>query len=66
LQIEGPRAPPNRARYLQILHDPLHVVAGLGKRNLFNPVDLEIALIAVAIDPFFDAAAPGIVGRKRS
>jgi hypothetical protein len=34
---------------------------------LFDPVDrvdFGIARIAVAIDPFFDAAAAGIVGRK--
>src|SRR6202012_2229651 len=48
---------------LQILHDPLHVVTGLGERNLFNPVDrvdLGIARIAVAIDPLLHAAAAGI------
>jgi hypothetical protein len=52
---------------LQVLHDPLHVVAGLGERDLLDPVDrvdLGIARIAVAVDPFLDAAAAGIVGRE--
>src|SRR5207237_6615408 len=50
---------------LQVLHHPLHVIAGLGERNLLDPidrVDLRIARIAVALDPFLEAAAPGIVG----
>jgi hypothetical protein len=44
------------------LHDPLHVIAGLGKRDQLDPVDrvdLEIARIAIALDSFFDAAAAG-------
>ena len=52
---------------LQILHDSLHVVACLGERNLFDPVDgvdLGIAGIAVALDPFLGAAATGIIGGK--
>src|SRR6267143_6514244 len=57
-----------RAIDLQILHDPLHVIAGLGERDQFDPVDridLGIARIAVALDPFLDAAAAGVVGRER-
>src|SRR5256714_15525018 len=59
----GPAAEP-RAVHLQVLHDPLHVVARLGERNLFDPVDgvdLGIARVAVTLDPFLDAAATGIV-----
>src|SRR3979411_3139200 len=53
---------------LQILHDPLHVVAGFGERDQLDAVDPEqlgIARIAVTLDPFFDAAAAGVVGRER-
>src|SRR5258705_11871359 len=52
---------------LQILHDPLHIVARLGEWNELNPVDridLGIARIAIALDPFLDAAAAGVVGGK--
>src|SRR6185437_13865608 len=52
---------------LQILHDALHVIAGLGEWDLFDPVDridLGIAWIAVTLDPFPDAAAAGILGRE--
>ena len=52
---------------LQILHDPLHVVAGLRERDLLDPVDgidFGIARIAVALDPFLDAAAAGIVASE--
>ena len=59
----GPAAEP-RAIDLQVLHDPLHVVARLGERDLLDPVDrvdLGIARIAVTLDPFLDAAAAGIV-----
>ena len=47
---------------LQILHDPLHVVAGLGERDQLDPVDrvdLGIARVAITLDPFFDAASAG-------
>ena len=50
---------------LQVLHDPLHVVPRLGERDLFDPVDrvdFGIAWIAIALDPFFHAAAAGIIG----
>ncbi len=56
-----------RAINLQILHDPLYVVTSLGERNLFDPVDRVdpgVARIAVALDPFLDAAAAGIVAGK--
>src|ERR1700736_2912850 len=49
----------SRAIDLQVLHDPLHVIAGLGERDQLDPVnrvDLGIARIAVTLDPFFDAA----------
>src|SRR5450631_198022 len=38
---------------LQILHDPLHVIAGLGERDQFDPVDridLGVAGIAITVD----------------
>src|ERR1700712_3271511 len=53
---------------LQILHDALHVVAGLGERNQLDPIDsvnAGIAGIAITLDPLFDAAAAGVVGRER-
>jgi hypothetical protein len=62
----GPAAEP-RAIDLQVLHDPLHVVPRLGERDQLDPVDrvdLGIARIAVALDPFLDAAAAGIVAGK--
>src|ERR1700674_3308328 len=52
------------AIYLQVLHDALDVVARLGKRNAFDPVDridLGVARIAVLLDPFFEPASAGIV-----
>ena len=64
-----PRSAPEACAIdLQILHDALYVVAGLRERNLLDPidrVDLGVARIAVAVDPFFDAAAASIIGRKR-
>ena len=62
----GPAGEP-RGIDLQVLHDPLHVIARLGERDLFDPVDrvdLGIAQVAVTLDPFFDAAATGIVAGK--
>src|SRR3979411_1071829 len=53
---------------LQILHDPLHVVAGFGERYQLDPVDrvdLGIARIAVTLDQFFSADEAGVVGRER-
>src|SRR5262249_20322462 len=52
---------------LQVLHDPLHIVAGLRERNQLDPIDridLGIPRIAVAVDPFLQTAAAGIVGGK--
>jgi hypothetical protein len=52
---------------LQILHDPLHVISCFGEGDQFDPVDhvdFWIARIAVTVDPFLHAAAPGIVGGK--
>jgi len=58
--------PPKRGAVdLQVFHDPLHIVAGLRKRDLLDPIngiDLGIAGIAVTLDPFLDAAASGIIG----
>ncbi len=48
----------------QVLHYALKVVARLGKRNPFDPVDrvdLGVARIAVPLDPFFDLAVAGII-----
>ena len=67
LDLQPRPAAKSRAIDLQILHDPLHVIAGFGKRDQFDPVDridLGIARIAVTLDPFFDAAATGIVAGK--
>src|SRR5262249_27196697 len=52
---------------LQILHDPLDVVARLGERDALDPVDgidLGIAWIAVLRHPLLDPAAAGVVARK--
>jgi hypothetical protein len=39
----------------------LHVVARLGERNLFDPVDrVDFGIIAVALNSLLDAAAAGI------
>src|ERR1700749_2685478 len=49
---------------LNVLDDALHVVARLGERDALDPidrVDLGIAGIAVALDPFLDPAAARIV-----
>src|SRR6266446_7501571 len=49
-----------RAVDLQILHDPLDVVARLGERDALDPVDgidLGIARIAVLCHPLLDSAA---------
>ena len=54
----------SRSVALQVFHDPLHIVARLGERDVFDPVDrvdLGIARMAVTLDPLFDAAAAGIV-----
>ena len=48
---------------LKVLHDPLHVVARLGERDQLDPVDrvdLGIARIAVALDPFFTLPRPAL------
>ena len=53
-----------RAIDLQVLHDPLDVIARLGDRDALDPVDridLGIARIAVGGDPLLHAAAAGIV-----
>src|SRR5260221_3947484 len=67
LDLQPRSAAESRAIDLQILHHPLHIVAGLGERDQFDPVDgvdLGIPRIAIALDPFFYAAASGIVGGK--
>src|ERR1700722_11639287 len=67
LDLQPRSAAEARAIDLQIFDDPLHVIARLGERNLLDPVDRidsGIAWVAIAIDPLFDAAAAGIVGRK--
>ena len=49
---------------LQVLHDPLHVIARLGDRDALDPVDridLRIARIAIGRDPLPHAAAAGVV-----
>src|SRR5580704_807591 len=56
-----------RAVDLQILHDPLDVVARLGKGNALDPidrVDLGIARITVLCDPLLNSAAARIITRK--
>src|ERR1700686_4800945 len=68
LDLEPRAAAESETIDLQVLHDPLHVIAGLGERDQLDPVDrvdLGIARVAVALDPFLDAAAAGIVGRER-
>jgi hypothetical protein len=60
LDLQPSSAAEARPIDLQILYNPLHIVAGLGERNLLDRVDLGIARIAVMLDPFLDAAAPGI------
>ena len=52
----------------QVLHHPLHIVAGFGEGDQLDPVDcvhLGIARIAIALDPLFEAAAAGIIGGER-
>src|SRR5262245_63863212 len=52
-----------------VLHHPLHVVAGLRERDELDPVDrvdLRVARIAIALQPFLDAAAAGVVAGERS
>ena len=54
---------------LQVLHDPLHVVARLRERNALDPVDrvdLGIARIAVALDPFLARCRGRHCSRRRS
>lgn len=58
----GPTAEP-RAVDLHVLHDTLNIVPRLGGRDLLDPVDridLWIARVAIALDPF-DAVVAGIV-----
>ena len=60
LDLQPRSAAESRAIDLQILHDPLHVIAGLGERDQLDPVDrvgLGIARIAITLDPSFDATA---------
>src|SRR5580698_9415315 len=55
------------AIHLDIFEYALHVVAGLGKRNALDPVDwidIGITWVAVAFDPFVDAATPGIIASE--
>jgi hypothetical protein len=57
-----------RAIGLKILHDTLHVVAGLGEGDALNPVDCidpGFARVAVLCYPLLNPAAPGIVASER-
>src|SRR5437867_1535847 len=50
---------------LHVFHDALHVVARLRERDALDPVDridLGVARVAVAADPFLDPAAAGVIG----
>src|SRR4051794_20406813 len=52
---------------LQVFHYALDVIAGLGERDAFDPVDridARVTRVAIASDPFLYPAASGIVGRK--
>jgi len=63
LDLQPRPAAKSRAIDLQILHDPLHVIAGLGERDQFDPVDridLGIARIAVTLDPFLTLPRPAL------
>jgi hypothetical protein len=63
LDLQPRAATESRAIDLQILHDPLHIVAGLGERKGLDPVDrvdLWVARIAVAFDPFFELPRPAL------
>ena len=63
LDLQPRAAAEARAIDLQILHDPLHVVARLGERDAFDPVDrvdLGIARIAVTLDPFLTLPRPAL------
>ena len=64
LNQEGCAAAEPRTIDLNALDDALDVIAGLGKRDAFDPVDwidLGIAGIAITLNPFLDPAAAGIV-----
>src|SRR3954453_5416708 len=67
LDLQPRAAAESGAVDLQVLHDPLHIVARLGEGNQLDPVDgvdLGVPRIAIALDPFLHAAAAGIVRGK--
>ena len=49
---------------LQILHDPLDVIACFGNRNSLDPIDgidVRVARVAIGRDLLFHPAAAGVV-----
>lgn len=58
----GPTAEP-RAVDLHVLHDTPNIVPRLGERDLLDPVDridLWIARVAIALDPFLTLPWPAL------
>ena len=65
-RLFGPRQP--RAVKLQRFHDFHHVLPGLGEGDALDPVDgidLRIARVAEALNPFGNASSARIIGGKR-